>query len=243
MSIIGNLKDKSTILFFGDSITDGGRGRNMDGNHILGHGFAYMCSAKLSYEYIHKQFQFANKGISGNTVLNLLERVDDDVIKIKPDLVNILVGINDVFDVQRSGGSDAANPFMEKFKELISKIKTALPNTVITVCEPFYLESDSYENIWKNTPYIQCEEDVKPLNATYDKEQIEFVKKEISKIQEYLREYAAEENLVLVELQKEFDRLSKTVSPRYLIWDSVHPSVTGHALIARAWLDMAEKDF
>lgn len=45
----------STILFQGDSITDGGRSRNEDLNHVLGHGYAYLISSRLGMELASKQ--------------------------------------------------------------------------------------------------------------------------------------------------------------------------------------------
>src|SRR5665213_406766 len=87
--------DGTTFLFQGDSITDGNRSRNMDWNHVLGHGYAYLIAARLWFDLPHKGFHFFNRGVSGNTVTDLAARWDNDTIALKPDVLSILVGVND----------------------------------------------------------------------------------------------------------------------------------------------------
>lgn len=55
-----------TILFQGDSITDGGRSRNADWNHIMGHGYGYLIASRLCYDYPKEDLMFYNRGVSGN---------------------------------------------------------------------------------------------------------------------------------------------------------------------------------
>ena len=81
------------ILFQGDSITDGNRGRTDDPNHIMGHGFAFSIASRLGAKYPAK-FEFINKGNSGDEVLKLLARWRLDAVLLKPDLVSILIGTN-----------------------------------------------------------------------------------------------------------------------------------------------------
>ena len=56
------------ILFQGDSITDGNRGRSADPNHILGHGYAFIIAAKYGAAFAALNLDFMNRGVSGNTV-------------------------------------------------------------------------------------------------------------------------------------------------------------------------------
>ena len=81
------------ILFQGDSITDGNRGRNADPNHILGHGYAFIIAAKYGAAFAALNLDFMNRGVSGNTVLALQKRWAKDTIELKPDVLSILVGI------------------------------------------------------------------------------------------------------------------------------------------------------
>src|SRR3954470_1829276 len=84
-----------TFLFQGDSITDGNRSRNDDWNHIMGHGYQYIIASRLWYDFPKKDFHFLNRGISGNKVSDLTARWQKDTIELKPNLISILIGIND----------------------------------------------------------------------------------------------------------------------------------------------------
>src|ERR1700749_2705549 len=63
-----------TFLFQGDSITDGGRSYNKDWNHVFGQGYAYLITSRLNFDYPARDYQFFNRGISGNTVADLAAR-------------------------------------------------------------------------------------------------------------------------------------------------------------------------
>ena len=73
------------ILFQGDSITDGNRGRNADPNHILGHGYAFITAARHGAAFPESKLDFMNRGVSGNTVLELQQRWQKDTLELKPD--------------------------------------------------------------------------------------------------------------------------------------------------------------
>lgn len=87
------------ILFTGDSITDGNRYKEEkdrgDLNHQIGHSYAYVINAILGSKYPERDLQFVNRGISGNRVIDLYGRMYEDMVEIKPDIVSILVGVND----------------------------------------------------------------------------------------------------------------------------------------------------
>ena len=83
------------ILFQGDSITDGNRGRSPDPNHILGHGYVFITAARHGAAFPELKLDFMNRGVSGNSVRQLDERWQKDTIELKPDVLSILVGVND----------------------------------------------------------------------------------------------------------------------------------------------------
>src|SRR3954463_6527239 len=83
------------ILFQGDSITDGNRGRNADPNHILGHGYVFLIAARHGAEFPAKKLDFINRGVSGDTVSDLERRWQKDALDLKPDILSILIGVND----------------------------------------------------------------------------------------------------------------------------------------------------
>ena len=72
------LTPRARILFQGDSITDGNRGRNSDPNHILGHGYVFLIAARWGAAYPEKDWAFFNRGVSGNTVNDLEKRWQTD---------------------------------------------------------------------------------------------------------------------------------------------------------------------
>lgn len=114
------------ILFQGDSITDGNRGRTDDPNHIMGHGFAFSIASRLGAKYPAK-FEFINKGNSGDEVLKLLARWRLDAVLLKPDLVSILIGTNDI---------NIENP-PSRFETIYRMLLDDLPDSRFILCEPF----------------------------------------------------------------------------------------------------------
>ena len=92
------IKENAVILFQGDSITDAGRDRKKtDANNTdaLGRGYALFATGQLLERYAEKNLKIYNRGVSGNKVYQLRERWDTDCIALKPDVVSILVGVND----------------------------------------------------------------------------------------------------------------------------------------------------
>ena len=92
------------FLFQGDSITDGNRGRNEDPNHIMGHGYAFSVASRIGADFPSGGFTFFNRGISGDTVTKLEQRWQTDALDLKPDVLSLLVGINDVGDLVGNWG-------------------------------------------------------------------------------------------------------------------------------------------
>ena len=91
---------KIKILFQGDSITDDNR--EIMGNG-LGIGYVAFAAKKLTAENPDVEFEFINRGISGNETKDLLARLEDDFISVDPDILSILVGINDVWHYAEKG--------------------------------------------------------------------------------------------------------------------------------------------
>lgn len=83
------------ILFQGDSITDAGR--NLDDRHNLGNGYANYAAESIKSQYPNREFEFINLGISGNRAENLRDRWTTDAVLINPDVISILIGINDTW--------------------------------------------------------------------------------------------------------------------------------------------------
>ena len=131
-------KENARILFQGDSITDGNRGRNEDPNHILGHGYCFIIAAKYGSQFAEKKLTFLNRGVSGNRVTDLAARWQKDTIDLKPDVLSILIGIND-------SGHVPLEQYEQLYDKLLDDAKAANPNIRFILCEPFHLPKDGHK--------------------------------------------------------------------------------------------------
>src|SRR5688572_7127052 len=131
--------DGFTFMFQGDSITDGNRTRNNDWNHVMGHGYAYTIASKLWYEFPEKGFHFFNRGISGNKVTDLAARWQTDTLDLKPDVLSILIGINDVSAFIAGNKAYVAEQYEQDYRNLLKQTWQQLPNVQLVLGEPFIL--------------------------------------------------------------------------------------------------------
>jgi lysophospholipase L1-like esterase len=137
------------ILFYGDSITDCSRTR--DGGFLSGLGYGYVHNIAL--DLIGKdpeKYQIINRGISGNRVVDLYARIKMDCWNHNPDVLSILIGVNDVWhEIGDSPNGVDAEKFYKIYKMLIEEIKEALPNIKIMILEPFVLKGPATEQNWE----------------------------------------------------------------------------------------------
>ena len=203
------------ILFQGDSITDACRDReNLDN---LGIGYPTLVKAELGFENPEK-FDFQNRGISGNRIVDVYSRIKLDIINLKPDYLSILIGVNDVWhELSRQNGVDA-----EKFEKLycmmLDEIYEALPNVKIMILEPFVLEGSAT---------CSTEEEPDKWNT---------FKTEVKKRAQKARSVAQKYNIPFISLQDKFDVLAEKTENSYWLSDGVHPTTAGHELIKREWI-------
>ena len=198
-----------TILFQGDSITDAGRSRE-DGSN-LGLGYPTLVKGEMGFDYAG-QYEFVNKGISGNRIVDLYARLKVDFINIKPDVISILIGVNDVWhELSIQNGVDNEK-FYKIYCMLIEEIKEALPNTKIMILEPFVLKGTATESNWD---YFASETKLRAKMA---------------------KKVAEKYGLTFLSLQDKFDQALKLCPPDYWLVDGVHPTTMGHELIKREWI-------
>jgi lysophospholipase L1-like esterase len=119
------------VLFQGDSITDGNRGRSLDPNHILGHGYVFIIAARHGAAFPEARLDFLNRGVSGNTVLDLEQRWQADTLDLKPDLLSILIGVND------HGKGISLDQFEQVYDRILAAAKAANPKLRLVLGEPF----------------------------------------------------------------------------------------------------------
>lgn len=200
-------------MFQGDSITDGGRGRSEDPNHIYGHSYVYLICARLAADRPDLELSFFNRGISGNRVSDLYGRWMEDTLNLKPDLLSLLAGINDVwFSINQGSGSEPAR-FDKTYRLLLDDTLEINPKTRFVLGEPFVLKTGPVAQRWEDY-------------ETRTKRLAEIVRK-------IARDYGAN----LVPYQSLFDEVCRRAPAAYWVWDGIHPTAAGHELMARAWLE------
>lgn len=206
-----NIQKNDRILFIGDSITDVGRNRSDDSN--LGEGFPNLLAQKLSEKYPDYHLTILNRGISGDQVIDLKNRWSEDCLALKPDLVTILIGINDVGFVMDENVLPTAKElaqFEADYRFLLESLREETAAQVVLM-EPFVL------------PYPQDRQDWR--------EQLD------PRIQ-IVRRLAREFNTLLVPLDGLLNTKGIVSSfEEYTGDDGVHPTLLGHQAIADAWLN------
>jgi lysophospholipase L1-like esterase len=205
------------ILFQGDSITDSGRNKEDNGFNnprALGNGYSFLAAAWLLGEYAPLDLKVYNKGISGNKVYQLAERWDKDCLDIKPDVLSILIGVNDIWHKLNGQYNGTVDIYRKDYIALLERTKQALPNVKLIICEPF---------------------GVKGVKAVDDKWYPEFLD-----YQKAAREIAAQFGAVFIPLQSIFDEARKQAPGSYWTGDGVHPSLAGAQLMAEAWMKVVK---
>ena len=199
------------ILFQGDSITDAGRAR--DNDYYLGQGYPRLIKCCLEFNE-PKRYEFFNRGISGNRIVDLYARIKADIINLKPDVMSILIGVNDVWhEFEAENGVDAEKYFTI-YSMLIDEVKEALPDLKIMIMEPFTLKGTGNEKYYK-----------------------EF-RNEVEKRAEKAKAIAEKYKLPFITLQKKFDDATKLAENSYWLIDGVHPTDAGHELIKYEWIKL-----
>lgn len=208
------LKHNATILLQGDSITDAGRKRDRQlANDIgsLGIGYANMIAAGMLGYHPTLALQCHNRGISGNKVPDLAARWDEDTLDLNPDVLSILIGVNDVWHTFDGKYDGNAEKYETGYTALLERTRSALPETMFVICEPFVLRCGVVKDSWLA---------------------------EIEAHRAAAKRVADAAGATWVPFQSMFDNaITDDTPPEYWARDGVHPSMAGHALMARTWID------
>jgi lysophospholipase L1-like esterase len=201
----------TTVLFQGDSITDGGRARNdREPNRplALGAGYPFLVATEL----LRREpgtWRFFNRGVSGDRVPDLAARWDDDTIAIAPQILTILIGVNDYWHARAGRYGASAEDYENGYLALLERTRRALPDTRIYVLEPFVLPVGFVDRTW--------------LEPFRERRAI-------------ARRVAERTNSTFIPLQDAFDEAAGRSSPEDVAYDGIHPAPAGHGLIADAVL-------
>ena len=198
------------IVFQGDSITDVGRNTERGSLISIGQGYPLMVTGDLGARYPGK-FEFINRGVSGNRIVDVYARIKMDLWNLEPDVLSILIGVNDVWhEAGNANGVDAVR-FEKMYRILVEDTKERFPDIRILVLEPFVLPGSATEAKWDEF------HDEVLLRAAAAKR------------------VAVDYGLIFVPLQGMFDEACRTAPADYWLGDGVHPTPFGHRLIADAW--------
>ncbi|QDP95273.1 SGNH/GDSL hydrolase family protein [Microlunatus elymi] len=204
-----SLQTGTRVMFTGDSITDC---RRLETDNPLGYGYPLRVAGQWGLAHPDRQPIWLNSGISGNKVADLQARWHSDVVDARPNVVSVMVGINDCASryfadsspvpesVYRSGFSALLDPLAEAGVKLI-------------LIEPFLLPVNDDQRHWRA--------DLDP------------------KIQ-VVRDLAGQYSAQLIATDGMFAELAAVTGPQYWAPDGVHPTAAGHQAIAEAWLQVVE---
>ncbi len=202
----------SKLLMIGDSITDCERARPIGEGlfDALGKGYVNIINSLFSARYPAHRIWLVNMGVSGNTVRDLDNRWQTDVLELEPDWLSVCIGINDVWRHFHSPNQPEWHvPLDEYVKTLDELLRVTRPRLKgLILMTPYFIEPNRSEPMRKMMD--QYSEAVKQL---------------------------AEKHLALVvDTQAAFDAVLTDLHPMALAWDRVHPTHAGHMVLAQAFL-------
>jgi lysophospholipase L1-like esterase len=205
------LAKNSKLLMVGDSITDCSREFPVGEGSGLGDGYVSLVDALIGSVYCRHSIRVVNVGISGNTVRDLRRRWQEDVVDLKPNWVSIMIGINDVWRQFDSPTRTETHVYIDEYEatlnDLVAETKRVTDGVILMT--PFYLEPNVEE----------------PMRAQMDR------------YGSVVKRLALQHDVILVDVQAAFDQVLAQYYPATIAQDRVHPSLTGHMVIARAFLN------
>jgi lysophospholipase L1-like esterase len=199
------------VLFQGDSITDGGRDRTVADPNLpggLGSGYPLLVAAAALAAHPDRGLRFYNRGVSGNKVPDLQQRWADDTLALKPDVLSILVGVNDFWHKLSHGYTGTVEDYERQYTALLDDTKRALPHVRLIVLEPFVLRCGAVDDRWF---------------PEFDQRRAAAAR------------VAQHAGATFLPLQETFDDLARKATPQYWAADGVHPTPAGHSAIAERW--------
>jgi len=203
---------KSTVVLFqGDSITDAGRNReSKDANAAgaLGSGYPLLVASAVLAARPASEFRFFNRGISGNKVPDLQQRWTTDTVDLRPDVLSILIGVNDFWHKLDHGYNGTVQDYEQQYTALLDETRKALPRVHLIVLEPFVLRTGAVDARWF---------------PEFDQRRAAAAR------------VATRARATFVPLQSIFNQRARTAPPAYWAADGVHPTPAGHAVIAEHW--------
>jgi len=209
-----SLQKGDVILFQGDSITDAGRKKDDAGVNAasaLGSGYAMLAASDLLYKYADKGLKIYNRGISGNKVYQLADRWQKDCLDLKPNVLSILVGVNDFWHTLVNGYKGTIQTYRDDFTALLNKTKQSLPDVKLIIGEPYAVSG---------------------IKAVDEKWYPAF-----NDYRTAAKEIAGKFDAAFIPYQSIYDKAQQSAPGVYWTGDGVHPTLAGAHLMAHAWME------
>ncbi len=177
----------------------------------MGFGYPRLVMDRLLEIFPEHQLQIYNRGVSGNRIQELVRRWEQDALRLRPDLISILIGVNDTWNYLYLGLGSSPDGFCQVYRQLLENTREKLPMTALVLCEPFVLLTGEVTDEW--------EED-------------------ISSRQSCVKELAKEFGAIFVPFQSALDKaVAEGVPAGQLLDDGVHPTQRGHRVLADRWIE------
>jgi lysophospholipase L1-like esterase len=204
------IKSGQTVLFIGDSITDCGR---RGSEWPYGNGYVKQAVDLITARYPDRKIRFINKGIGGNTVIDLRNRWHDDVLIHKPDWLTIKIGINDLHRTMGEPNLLPPKRYEELYREILDLTKKHTRAKLVLI-DPFYISTDTG-------------------TASHRSRVLGLLPGYLKVVQKLAREYGARH----VRTHDLFQRQLRYKEPDHFCPEPVHPYFSGHIVIAHGLLE------
>jgi lysophospholipase L1-like esterase len=215
------IQAKDVVLFQGDSITDADRARdhqNANDPAGLGRGYAFHAAGLLHEALPGGKLAVHNRGIGGNRVTDLQQRWQVDTLDLKPNVLSVLIGVNDTWHGSGSGVPEngvALDRYEAVYRQILTEAKDHLPGLKLVLCEPFILPCGVVNDLWFP---------------------------EFTQRRHVVKKLADEYGAVFVPLQSVFDKAQGRAAPQAWAADGVHPTLAGHMLLAKTWFEVVSAE-
>lgn len=207
------VRKNDVVLFQGDSITDAGRSRETaakpNDQSALGAGYPWYAAVDLLVGQPQDNLKIFNRGVSGNKVYQLAERWDADCLALKPDVLSILIGVNDFWHTLTGNYKGTVEIYERDYRALLARTLKALPKVRLIICEPFVLRCGHVNEKW-------------------------FPEFDLYRAAAW--RVARSFKVSFVPFQAMFNEAVKYAPPEYWTKDGVHPTASGAALMAEEWM-------
>ncbi len=214
------LKNDDILLFQGDSITHGGRVQSdWDMNHIIGHGYQDYVAQTLGLYNIERDPTIINRGVSGDSVFGLTARIKEDMLDIKPTIMSLLAGANDSTVWLNGNKEHTPERAIKMYREVLERLKEVCPDVKLILGQPFRIVP------------------VDSKDPLHDQSGVDYVKDIAALWEETARDY----NAIFVKFADALEPYLESCAPKQIIWDYVHPTYVGHAILAKCWLETVER--